>query len=92
MTLASPVIPRPARRRRLESNDHLSGFLPQGRQMQRENRRPDDADDTTPATVVGAPRWLARAPASAAPKGAIPMNIIEYTAITRPRNSFETSD
>ena len=37
------------------------------------------------ATVSGAPIRSARAPPSNAPNGAMPMNIIEYTAMTRPR-------
>ena len=44
------------------------------------------------ATVVAAPNRSAKAPASSAPRGAIPMNIIEYMAITRPRRESGTID
>jgi len=39
------------------------------------------------ATVKGAPSLSARIPARSDPNGAMPINIIEYVAITRPRSS-----
>ena len=44
------------------------------------------------ATVRGAPNLSARRPAKSDPKGAMPMNIIEYTAMIRPRSSSGTID
>src|SRR5262249_30918055 len=41
-------------------------------------------------TVTGAPMRSAKPPAISAPKGAMPMNIMEYAAMTRPRNSSVT--
>ena len=42
------------------------------------------------ATVQGAPIWSADQPESSAPNGAMPMNIIEYTAMVRPRSRSGT--
>src|SRR5208337_555591 len=42
------------------------------------------------ATAAGAPSRPASRPSSKAPKGAMPMNIMEYVAITRPLSSSGT--
>ena len=53
-------------------------------------RLPTKQSDPKKANVSGAPIRFAIPPASSAPIGCTPMNMVAYTAITRPRNSSGT--